>query len=178
MKTIKIIPLFFLIILAVQLNAQDSIQQDPFQESRQPDKVSIDIGGGLDFGGLGGNIIYYPIQNIGLFGGVGYAFAGAGYNVGLKYRYISDKSTSKINPYGLLMYGYNAAIAVLNAEQYNKLFYGPTLGVGIDFHRKPINKGYWSFALLIPFRKSEVKEYMDDLENMLIIKEIFRVAYT
>jgi hypothetical protein len=165
MKKLTITPLIFLISITVQLNAQDTIQQDPIYETRQTDKVSIGIGAGLDFGGFGGNIIYYPIQNVGLFGGVGYALAGAGYNVGLKFRYIPDKPTSKIDPYGMIMYGYNAAIAVLNAKQYNKLFYGPTLGIGIDFHRKPMNKGYWSFALLIPIRSSAVNEYMDDLEN-------------
>jgi hypothetical protein len=165
MKLINVTPLICIISITVQLSAQDTIQQDPFQESRQTDKLSIGLGAGLDFGGFGGNVIYYPIQNVGLFGGVGYALAGAGYNVGLKYRYIPKKPTSKIDPYGMIMYGYNAAIAVLNANQYNKLFFGPTLGVGIDFNRKPMNKGYWSFALLIPIRNSEVNEYIDDLEN-------------
>ena len=165
MKLLKITPLIFLISFTLQLDAQDSIQQDPNQGSRKIDKVSIGIGAGLDFGGFGGNVIYYPIKNVGIFGGVGYALAGAGYNVGVKYRYIPDKPTSKIDPFGMIMYGYNAAIAVLNASEYNKLFFGPTLGVGIDFHRKPMNKGYLSFALLIPIRSSAVNEYMDDLEN-------------
>ena len=156
MKTTRIIPVILLVFLTLQLNAQDTIQQDPFQESRQTDKLSVGLGAGLDFGGFGGNIIYYPIRNVGLFGGVGYALAGAGYNVGLKYRYIPEKPTSKIDPYAMVMYGYNAAIAVLNASQYNKLFFGPTLGVGIDFHRKSLNRGYWSFALLVPIRNSEI----------------------
>jgi len=165
MKLIINISLIFLISFAVQLKAQDTIQQDPNLGSRQIDKVSIGIGAGLDFGGFGGNVIYYPIKNFGIFGGVGYALAGAGYNVGVKYRYIPDKPTSKIDPYGMIMYGYNAAIAVLNASQYNKLFFGPTLGLGIDFRRKPTNKGYWSFTLLIPIRSSAVNDYIDDLEN-------------
>jgi hypothetical protein len=165
MKLLKITPLILLVSITVQLNAQDTIQQDPNLGSRQIDKVSIGIGAGLDYGGCGGNVIYYPIKNVGLFGGVGYALAGAGYNVGVKYRYIPDKPNSKIDPFGMIMYGYNAAIAVLNASEYNKLFFGPTLGIGIDFHRKPMNKGYWSFALLIPIRSSAVNEYMDDLEN-------------
>jgi len=165
MKILKITLWIFLISFTVQLDAQDTIQQNPNQVNRQIDKVSIGIGAGLDFGGFGGNIIYYPIKNVGFFGGVGYALAGVGYNVGIKYRYIPDKPTSKIDPYGMIMYGYHAAIAVLNASEYNKLFFGPTLGLGIDFRRKPTNKGYWSFALLIPIRSSAVNDYIDDLEN-------------
>jgi len=63
------------------------------------------------------------------------------------------------------MYGYNAAIKETNASQYNKLFYGPSFGIGMDYHSKRMKKGYWSFALLVPIRSSAVVEYMDDLEN-------------
>ena len=77
MKLLKIILLIFLISFTVQLDAQDTIQQDPNLGSRQIDKVSIGIGAGLDFGGFGGNVINFPIKNVGIFGGVGYALAGA-----------------------------------------------------------------------------------------------------
>ena len=83
----------------------------------------------------------------------------------MKFRYIPDKPEARIHPYGLVMYGYNAAIAVLNASYLNKLFYGPTVGGGIDFHRNPMKRSYWSFALFVPIRKAEVKTYMELLEN-------------
>lgn len=163
MKNIKITALIFL--LTFQLNAQFTSQEDPFQTTWQLDQISIGIGGGLDYGGFGGNVTYYPAKSIGLFGGMGYALAGVGFNAGVKFRYVPDKPDAKVHPFGLVMYGYNAAIAVLNASQHNKLFYGPTFGGGIDFHRNPLKKGYWSFAIFVPIRNSEVNEYIEHLEN-------------
>jgi len=154
-----------ILLLTVHLNGQNGNKQNPFQASTPVDRISIGIGGGLDYGGFGANLSYYPIESMGLFGGVGYALAGAGFNAGVKYRYIPNKPDARVRPFGIAMYGYNAAIAVLNASQHDKLFYGPTLGAGIDFHRNPMKRGYWSFAIIVPIRKSEVNEYMDTLES-------------
>ncbi len=63
------------------------------------------------------------------------------------------------------MYGYNAAIAVSNATEYNKLFYGPTFGFGIDYRSSKESIGYWSFAILVPIRSSDVDNYIDDLKT-------------
>lgn len=165
MRNLTIIALILLV--TTYLNAQNGNQQNPFQASTPVDQVSLGIGGGLDYGGFGGNLTYYPAQSVGLFGGVGYALAGVGFNAGVKYRYIPDKPDARVRPFGLVMYGYNAAIVVINASQHNKFFYGPTVGAGIDFHRNLQKRGYWSFAIFVPIRKSEVKEYMEDLENNL-----------
>ena len=103
-----------------------------------------------------------PSSNIGLFAGVGYAFSGMGVNAGAKIRFAPTK---KCSPFLLAMYGYNAAIAITNASQYNKTFYGGTIGIGLDCRSSFQRKGYWSFALLVPFRGSEVSDYIDDLKN-------------
>lgn len=129
------------------------------------DKVSLGAGLGMDFGGLGVNLLVYPQRNIGLFAGVGYAFAGTGYNIGAKIRFVSENTRSKVAFYGLAMYGYNAAISVTNATEYNKLFYGPTLGFGFDYKSHPSKRGYWTFAILLPIRGSKVDDYMNDLKD-------------
>lgn len=129
------------------------------------DKFSLGLGLGMDYGGIGGSLLVYPQRNIGLFCGVGYAFAGAGYNVGAKFRIVSEQSTSAVTPYLLAMYGYNAAIAVKDGEEFNKLFYGVTFGAGIDYRSSRSSSGYWTFALLIPIRSSDVQPYIDDLKN-------------
>ncbi|MCX6292182.1 MAG: hypothetical protein NT126_10515 [Bacteroidetes bacterium] len=129
------------------------------------DKASLGIGTGQDYGGLGVSLLIYPDKNIGIFGGAGYAFAGLGFNVGTKLRIVSENSTAKVSPYALIMYGYNAAIAVTNAAIYDKLFYGVTFGLGMDYKSRPAKKGYWSLALLIPVRGPEVRAYMNDLKN-------------
>ena len=63
------------------------------------------------------------------------------------------------------MYGYYAAINILNAQDLNKIFYGTTVGAGIDYYFKSTNKMYMSFALLIPIRGSEVQEYITFLQT-------------
>ena len=156
-KCLLLTGLFFIII---QLNAQDSTKHPV-----QIDKISIGMGGGIDFGGFGYNLLVYPNKNIGLFAGGGYAIAGLGYNVGIKVRCFINKTSSKVTPYMLAMYGYNAAIEVNLDDKYNKLFYGYSVGCGIDFRPNPKKNSYWSFSILIPFRKAELYTYMDYLEN-------------
>jgi hypothetical protein len=129
------------------------------------DILSLGIGLGMDYGGIGGSLLIYPQQNIGIFGGVGYAFAGTAYNMGVKLRMVSKTSKSPVVFYVLAMYGYNAAIAVLNASQYNKIFYGPTIGLGIDIGARPNKSGYWSLGLFFPVRGDEVDKYFTDLKN-------------
>lgn len=119
----------------------------------------------MDYGGFGGQLIYYPVKSASVFGGVGYALGGVGFNMGVKYRFIPKKSDARVFPYAMAMYGYNAAIAVVNATQLNKLFYGPSVGVGIDLHPKTEKIGYWSFGLLLPFRSPDVNDYIDMLER-------------
>jgi hypothetical protein len=132
--------------------------------AKPTDVVTLGLGLGLDNGGIGANLIFYPQRNIGIFGGLGYALAGAGWNVGLKLRTISDKPSSNVSFFLLAMYGYNAAIAVTNKTSLNKIFNGPTFGLGIDTRMKPDKRHYWSFALLIPVRSSEVDDYIDYLK--------------
>jgi len=126
------------------------------------DVVSFGIGIGQDFGGMGINCIAYPHKNIGLFGGVGFALAGPGYNVGTKLRIIPKTHFMSITPYAVAMYGYNAAVLITDLNEYNKLFYGFSAGAGIDL-RNIKNKGYWNFGITIPFRENEVQDYKDYL---------------
>ncbi|HEY3371699.1 MAG TPA: hypothetical protein VGK10_12660 [Prolixibacteraceae bacterium] len=165
MKNLSILLLLCLFLITMNVKAQELISdpQNPVSMPRTIDRTSFGIGGGFDYGGFGANILIYPQENIGLFGGVGYALAGIGYNVGAKFRIVSRKHHT--DPFAMVMYGYNAAIAVKDGSQFNKLFYGPSLGIGLDLHSKKSNKGYWSFAVLAPIRGSEVNEYIDDLET-------------
>ncbi|MEZ5105768.1 MAG: hypothetical protein R2757_14810 [Draconibacterium sp.] len=161
MKNLRFLALLCAIFITSFLNAQnvDSIQVVTI------DKTSLGLGIGMDHGGFGANFMYCPTQSVGLFAGAGYAIAGLGINAGVKVRFISKSPSAKASAFGLLMYGYNAAIGVSNAREYNKLFYGPTLGVGMDLRSPKNKKGYWSVALLLPIRSSDVNDYMDDLES-------------
>jgi len=157
MKKIKIT------IICLFLGSFNLIAQDSIQVPRVVDKLTFGLGVGFDYGAIGSNMLVYPHQNIGLFGGVGYALGGLDYCAGAKFRLISKKDLA--DPFAVIMYGYNAAIKVTNASQYDKLFYGPSFGIGMDFRSKRMTRGYWSFTVMVPFRSSAVNEYMDDLNN-------------
>lgn len=123
------------------------------------------LGFGLDHGGLGMNLLIYPQWNLGFFAGLGYAFAGLGFNAGIKIRLLSQQTNSQVIPFLMGMYGYNTAISVKNASGYDKLFYGPTLGFGIDYQSRTARKSYLSFALLFPVRGNDAQNYIDDLNR-------------
>nr|WP_321412703.1 hypothetical protein [uncultured Carboxylicivirga sp.] len=145
-------------------NVMAQNEQDSTEVYKIADPVSLGLGFGQDYGGLGANFLVYPQDNIGFFFGGGYAIAGFGYNVGAKIRFFS-KTNPRTNFFITGMYGYNAAIKVQNASEFDKLFYGPTIGFGLDTGKRSYRNGYWSFALLIPFRSSAVQDYFDDLED-------------
>ena len=152
------VTIFILSCLLLSAKAQENPKPSALQ-----DKTLLSFGIGPDYGAFGVNFLTYPQKNIGIFGGAGYALAGFGYNVGMKFRIFGEHL--KVMPYFAGMYGYNAVIVVTNETALNKIFYGPTFGVGVDFRFKPLKKGYWSFALLVPVRKQEVNDYMNDLQN-------------
>ncbi len=133
------------------------------------DKGAFGLGIGFDYGGLGFNYTLYPQKNIGIFGGVGYAIAGVGYNTGLKFRL----TPKRVTPYIMGMYGYYAAISVTNSNGFgpslNKMFYGFTSGVGIDCLVGRARKNYLSFALTIPFRSPDVQNYINDLRSSGVV---------
>jgi hypothetical protein len=127
------------------------------------DKVTIGLGMGFDYGGFGASLLVYPAQHIGIFGGVGYALAGVGYNGGIRLR--MTPANGKVNLCLIGMYGYNSAIYIQNQKSLNKIFYGATVGIGLDTRYRPEKSGYWSFALMVPFRGSEVNDYMNELKR-------------
>jgi hypothetical protein len=175
MQRVPLLLLLFIFIPITRTYAQ--VNTSPEVEY---DKITIGLGMGLDYGGFGGNVLYYPAKNIGIFGGIGYALAGTGYNAGLKLRLITQKQ-SRVVPYATVMYGYNAAIYVMNDNRYNKLFYGPSFGLGLDAPWNPTKKGYFSFALLYPVRGKEVDNYIDDLKknhNVEFKTELLPIAFS
>jgi hypothetical protein len=166
-------PIAVALLCAATTRAQDQLyeasphQASPHETSPGPfaDNFNIGFGYGLDYGGIGGNLTVYPQKNIGLFVGGGYALAGFGYNAGIKLRLLPNHGTSKVRPYLEGMYGYNAAIVVVNNTQYNRLFYGPSVGAGLDIGSLAKNKGYLSIAILVPIRSPDANNYIDDLRT-------------
>jgi len=79
-------------------------------------KITMGIGLGLDYGGIGARIAYSPVKYLDVFGGLGFNFIGHGANGGLSYNILPGRSCI---PVVNIMYGYNAVLRIDN-------FYPPT----------------------------------------------------
>jgi hypothetical protein len=121
----------------------------------------ISIGYGLDHGGIGANILFHPSKNVGLFTGLGYAFAGVGVNGGFKFTF--DSKNGSKNFFVTAMYGYNTAVYVSNQTSLNAFFYGPSFGFGFDRLNQKGNVKY-SYQLIIPIRGSDATNYVNYLK--------------
>ena len=155
MRRIYPLCLFLLLSCAITSHAQNR-----YSAPEEFDKFNLGLGFGFDYGGIGGNLTYYPQKNIGVFFGGGYAFAGFGYNTGIKLRLLPARPSSQFTPFFMAMYGYNAAVHVSNASQYDKMYYGPTFGIGFDLGSHEQGKGQFSLAFFVPIRSSDPNDYI------------------
>lgn len=117
---------------------------------------------GIDYGGFGARLTVLPSKYLGVFLAGGYAIAGFGVNGGVTVKTAPD---SRLSPYFSLMYGYNAAIAVIGASQYNKLYNGFSLGGGVQIKSRRTPTNYWLFGLVVAFRPSEFDRDFTALQN-------------
>lgn len=128
------------------------------------DMTSIGFGLGLDYGGLGGNILLYPHKSIGFFFGIGYNFVGVGSNAGIKSRIILGTSKNHVSLSAIAMYGYNASVIVEDDRDLTKVFSGFTVGLGVDIRPWAYNSDFIFLGLNFPIRKPAVQEYIDNLK--------------
>ena len=148
-----------------------SIDPESKKKSWQEDdsKASFGMGIGQDYGGIGGRFTYFASPYLGIYGSGGYALAGFGYNIGLLLRMQPAK---KVVPTANLMYGYNAVIVIQGASQFNKLYYGPSIGFGFISKNRNDLTNYWHFELIVPFRPSEFERDLNALKKNPIIQNI------
>lgn len=110
-------------------------------------------GFGFDHGGLGIKASYFPEKHFGIFGGAGYNFATVGVNGGLMYSMMPDK---RVTPVLTAMYGYNAVIktSYSNAVKENVVYYGLTVGAGVDIRLGRSKENKLNINLLVPLRSA------------------------
>ena len=117
------------------------------------------LGLGIDYGGFGTRFTVLPDKHVMLFIALGYNLNDLGVNAGGGYLITPDK---KFCPYFIGMYGYNAVIVIENASRYNKTYYGPSFGFGMEFIKR-FGNNFWNIELLAPLRSTH---YEDDLRNI------------
>lgn len=110
-------------------------------------------GFGFDHGGLGAKASYLPEKHFGIFGGLGYNFATVGANGGLIYNIIPDK---RVTPVLTAMYGYNAVIktSYANNTKEHVVYYGLTLGAGVDIKLGRSKENKLNINLFVPLRSA------------------------
>ena len=133
------------------------------QDSKQ---VYLGLGMGFDYGGLGGKIEYLPVKHFGLFGGVGYDFLSAGWNVGATYKILPD---NRVSPNLMLLYGYNGVSNVTGASEYNMTSYGVTIGGNLDI-KLGTNGSKLSIGLFVPVRSQKFMDNYNAMKNDSNIK--------
>ncbi len=157
MKKLKPITLIF----AFTLCSLGTLAQENHLSSKKGE-TSIGLGLGLPYGALGGRFGINIIDNLNLFAGVGYQIAGVGYNFGLLKDFKSNSSTQF---YLVGMYGTNAAIKVDGLSEYDELYLGPTLGLGIKINSRKTEGNYWDIGLLVPFQSNSFEDDKNIVEN-------------
>lgn len=136
--------------------------QDPLA-----DKVYFGFGAGLDHGGLGVRIDVRPVEHLGVFGGVGWALGGLGWNAGLHVPILPGRGVS---PYITGMYGYNTVYVVKDrttGTQWDRDIYnGPSFGGGVEFSFRE-GARLLQVGLLVPVRSDQVLTDHPSIENDL-----------
>ena len=155
--------------------AQDAKAQAPIKHKH------IDwftgIGVGLDYGGVGLKLEYLPAPWLGISLGGGYNLAGIGLNGAISYKIIPKQ---EVTPVVTAMYGYNAVIIDKYKRSGNQIvvktiYYGPSIGGGVDCAVGRLKQNKITMLVLIPFR---TKEFHEDAEgNKQVIPISFSLGF-
>lgn len=133
------------LVMLTDAEAEAAVVPDSLDEVHETygrfDKLphgGLGIGLGMDFGGIGLRGSAYLGENVDLFGGVGYALAGVGYNVGFIFGFTPKE---RVHPTLSAMFGTNAGLLSETNPSQNEMFLGPSFGAGIKIRGKgnPMN---------------------------------------
>ena len=130
--------------------------------SQSEQKIFVGVGAGFDYGGIfGGKVEYLPVNNFGVFGGLGYNLLSVGFNVGATYKFMPDK---KVSPNVMLFYGYNGVSKVEGVSRYEDMTsYGVTFGANLDILTG--SKGNkLSVGLFVPIRSGKFRDNYDAMK--------------
>ncbi|HTN45976.1 MAG TPA: hypothetical protein VL098_06470 [Flavipsychrobacter sp.] len=129
------------------------------KENIKKTNAFMGFGIGMDFGGIGCKVEFVPVPYVGIFAGLGFNFQQIGFNGGLSFKALPHK---RLTPTLQTMYGYNAVIMIAGAAKYNKTYYGPSVGVGLDWKVGKNNNKLFA-GIYHPFRS---QAYHDDLARV------------
>jgi len=147
-----------LICVSLLLLGSSTYAQDNSENNKN--EIYVGPGIGLDYGGIGAKIEYRPVNQVSVFGGLGYNFVNLGWNVGATYN-INISKKFELGP--TAMYGYNAALRIEGAPHLDKVSNGPSFGLSgnVKFN----DKGKLNFGLYFPIRSKEFTDHYNMVKN-------------
>ena len=123
-------------------------------------------GFGIDYGGLvGARADFYPNPYMAVFGAVGWEIIGIGWNTGILARLLPADGTHGARPYFKVMYGVNAVSQVSGKSGYDAMYYGVTVGFGLETRFGRSRKNGINFDFNVPFRSPEYFDTLDRMKN-------------
>ena len=132
--------------------------------AQEAKSLSAGIGLGLEYGKVGGQLIY-QFDKLGIFAAGGFTSGGLAYNAGFKY--FMPGGASKEIYYIAVMYGTNGFLLGekphVRDDEFENIYFGPTFGGGIDLESKSGNL-YYNFSVLFPIKSGEFKRDREQIE--------------
>ncbi len=151
-----------ILLVLISLFAGTTIKAQDNHLSSMKGESSLGIGNGLPYGVLGIRFGTNLVDNLCLFGGLGYQIYGVGYNMGL----LKDFESNSLTQFYLTgMYGTNVAIKVKGLSEYDNVYTGATLGMGIKINSRKTEGNFWDIGLLVPIRSSSFKNDINQIKN-------------
>ncbi len=128
--------------------------------------ADLGVGIGLNYGGfMGAQIQYVPLNHLAIFGSAGFYLVGFGWQIGAIGYLMPKVPSKKFRVYGTAMYGTNVAIAVSNADEYNKIYLGPTIGAGLEMRFGKSKRNGINIDLFYPIRSDEYEQDWTKIKN-------------
>jgi hypothetical protein len=157
------------VILSGQVYAEDEI----VDSGKWGKKHVVDIGTGLglDYGGIIGiKAAFMPVPWVSLFGAGGFYLIGPGWQAGAAVNILPKTTKYVYRPVFKFMFGTNSAIrfTVINGSgDIEKIYIGPTIGLGNEFRFGSTKKHGFDVDLNIPIRSQAFKDDIKYIEDLL-----------
>ena len=174
MKNAIVVLIVVVAAISTRVHAQDIVMGDEIILDE-----SLGFGLGLDYGGVGAKFMAPVAKNVSVMAGVGYNFNDIGFNAGVTYYPLPPSLEKTIRPMIVGMYGYNAVILTDSRKEpasiFNKTYYGPSLGAGVEYHPKSSDGNFFSIEVLFPFRPKKFDEKLDEAEALGVNTMVYPV---
>ena len=124
-------------------------------------KVYLGPGLGINYGGIGIQLNYMPVKALRFSAGYGTNLLDMAYSFGINYRILADK---RICPTASYYYGFNGYIKQDEKPEFNKTYYGSSLGAGVEVWNKR-RTNFLHFQLLIPIQSLAFENDVEELNK-------------